>query len=142
MQPNIESGNHVLISTIAYHFAIGPFTLASRSIGRGDVVAFERGQGDERKILLKRVIALPGETVTLRGGSVIVNGLPLREEYDPLPDGSTMAAVTVPAGTYFVLGDNRGESSDSRSFGPVNGSQVTGKALVIIWPLTHVKQIR
>ncbi len=142
MQPNIAGGNHVLIDTLAYGVALGPLMLGNGHIHRGDIVAFERGQADERKIFLKRVIALPGERVAMSNGNVLVNGAVLREDYDPLPDHSTTPALKVPDGTVFVLGDNRAESDDSRSFGPVAQSSIIGKAVLIIWPLGHVKPIR
>ena len=141
MQPNIESGNHVLINTLAYGVALGPLVLTRTPISRGDIVAFERGHGDDAKIFLKRVIALPGETVALLNGTVTVQGQPLREAYDLLPDHSSMNAALVPPGTVFVLGDNRAESNDSRSFGPIAQSSIIGKAVFVIWPLGHVKRI-
>jgi len=141
MQPNIESGNHVLINTLAYGVALGPLVLTRTPIARGDIVAFERGHGDDAKIFLKRVIALPGETVALSSGATIVQGQPLHEIYGLIPDSSSMSAILVPAGTVFVLGDNRAESDDSRSFGPIPQSSIIGKAEFIIWPIGHVKRI-
>jgi len=141
MQPNIESGNHVLINTLAYGVALGPLVLTRTPIGRGDIVAFERGHGDDVKIFLKRVIALPGETVALSNGAITVQGQPLDETYDLLPDHSSMNAASVPTGTVFVLGDNRAESDDSRSFGPIPQSSIIGKAVFVIWPIGHVKRI-
>jgi len=141
MQPNIESGNHVLINTVAYGVALGPMALNKTPISRGDIVAFERGHGDDAKIFLKRVIALPGETVALSNGTITVQGQPLRETYDLIPDHSSMNAASVPTGTVFVLGDNRAESDDSRSFGPIPQSSIIGKAIFVIWPIGHVKRI-
>jgi signal peptidase I len=141
MQPNIENGTHVLINTLSYGVAIGPLVLARTPINRGDIVAFERGHGDDAKILLKRVVALPGETVAVSNGAVIVQGQPLHETYDLLPDHSLMKGVSVPAGMVFVLGDNRAESDDSRSFGPIPQSSIIGKAVFVIWPIGHVKRI-
>jgi signal peptidase I len=140
MQPDIESGNHVLINTLAYGVALGPWVLVSNPVQRGDIVAFERGQGDDRKLFLKRVIALPGEDVAVKDGIVSVNGL-ARTETSALLDRSNMRVVTVPASSVFVLGDNRGESDDSRSFGPIPESSIVGKALFVIWPLGHVKRV-
>jgi len=141
MQPNIESGNHVLINTLAYGVALGPVVLTRTPIVRGDIVAFERGHGDDAKIFLKRVIALPGETVAVSNGTIIVQGRPVRETFDLIPDRSSMNAISVPTGTVFVLGDNRAESDDSRSFGPIPQSSIIGKAVFIIWPIGHVKRI-
>ncbi len=141
MRPSIESGNHVLINTLSYGVALGPLVLTRTPIGRGDIVAFERGHGDDAKIFLKRVIALPGEAVALSSGTVTVQGHRLHETYDLIPDRSSMDAISVPAGTVFVLGDNRAESDDSRSFGPIPQSSIIGKAIFIIWPIGHVKRI-
>jgi signal peptidase I len=140
MEPNIENDNHVLISTLAYGVPLGPWVLVNTPVQRGDIVAFERGDGDDRKLLLKRVIALPGEKVSIRDGHVSVDGIP-QAEPRALLDSSNMLTVTVPAGSIFVLGDNRGESDDSRSFGPIGESSIIGKALFIIWPLGHAKRI-
>lgn len=142
MQPNIEGGNHVLINTLAYRMAVGPLALVDHPVMRCDIVAFARDDGDERKIFLKRVIALPGESVAVVDGSVTVNGRPLKEAYNPIPDRSNMPALTVPAGNVFVLGDNRAESDDSRHFGAIPQSSIIGKAFLIIWPLGHVQRIR
>ncbi len=141
MRPSIESGNHVLINTLAYGIALGPLVLTRTPIARGDIVAFERGNGDDAKIFLKRVIALAGETVALSNGTINVQGRPLHETYELIPDRWSMNTVSVPAGTVFVLGDNRAESDDSRSFGPIPQSSIIGKALFIIWPIGHVKRI-
>ena len=141
MQPTIEGGTHVLINTLAYGVAIGPWTIGGRPIQRGDIVAFEQGSGDDRRVLLKRVVALPGETLAMRDGAVRLDGRVLDETYDPALDRSNLTQTTVPAGYLFVLGDNRGESDDSRSFGPVAQSSVIGKAVMIIWPVNRAKRL-
>jgi signal peptidase I len=98
---------------------------------RGDVVLFD-APPEERtasiSTLVKRVVGLPGETIEARSGRVYVNGHPLREPY--LPSGTQTGDLTrqvVPAGSYFVLGDNRAASSDSRVFGPIPQSSITGR---------------
>lgn len=99
---------------------------------RGDIVVFQSPSEDEDYI--KRVVAMPGETVSIENGWVIVQGLKLNEPYaldrpfDPLPP------VKVAPGHVFVLGDNRGNSADSRAFGPINVETVRGKASFILWP--------
>jgi len=134
MLPNINDGSHVLIDTLAFQFG--------RSVARGDVVAFIRGDGADRRLFLKRVIGLPGERVSVENGQVKVDDLLLREPYGPILDRTDMAAVLVPAGTVFVLGDDRPESEDSRSFGPVSISDIVGRASLVVWPLAHVGHIR
>ncbi len=142
MLPTIEDGNHVLINTLTYGLRLGPLTLDARTPERGDIVAFVRGEGDDRKVFLKRVIGLPGERVGFSHGKVLINGVPLAETYRVLVDRATMQPVVVPSGSVFVLGDNRSESDDSRTFGSVALSTLIGKARFIIWPIGHVKEIR
>ena len=152
MEPTLDIGDRVLVEKVSYHFG-GP--------ARGDVVVFERelaglegGEdkpfwtdiidgvkglfgfptGDEQDFI-KRVIAVGGDTVEGRDGVVFVNGDEVSEPY--LPPGtqtSTFGPVTVPDGQIFVMGDNRGNSDDSRSFGPVEQDAIVGHAFVLVWP--------
>jgi len=150
MAPQIDDGDHVLINTLAYSLridlpgcALGPIlNLRLRPIGRGDVVAFVHGSGDDRRIYLKRVIALPGETVSVERGIVSIDGRPLAESSGILSDATDMTQRTVPPDSYFVLGDNRGDSDDSRSFGPVPASAVVGRAAFVFWPPDRARPIR
>lgn len=109
-----------------------------RDVSRGDVVVFHHGSGRDSRDLVKRVIALPGERVALRGCVVYVNSVALREPYvEPSVNGcgvGDLVEQVVPAGRMFVLGDNREESADSRSFGPVSLSRVVGRAVAVVWP--------
>ena len=107
---------------------------------RGDIVLFENQQGQEDP-LIKRVVGLPGEELELRGGRVYVDGAPLEEPYlrhDPckpgLPKTCSFGPVTVPEDHYFMMGDNRTGSLDSRFFGPVPEDEIIGEALVRFWP--------
>ena len=149
MAPQIDAGDHVIINTIAYDLRVarpgGNTPLADvrlRSAASGDVVAFVRGDGDDRRIYLKRIIGLPGDTISIERGVVMLDGATLLEPYGPLRDTSDMRPVTVPAGTLFVLGDNRGDSDDSRSFGPIPQSSVIGRAAAIVWPPNRARAIR
>jgi signal peptidase I len=142
MLPSIAGGNHVLINTLTYGTAVGPWTLLSGTPRRGDVIAFARGQGDDSTTYLKRVVALPGDTIALRDGRLAVNGAYVDEPAFVLADHSSMRKLRIPAGTIFVLGDNRAESDDSRLFGPVPQSAIIGKALLVIWPLGDIKRIQ
>jgi signal peptidase I len=141
MQPNIETGTHVLINTLAYDFRVGSFEIGHGELSRGDVVAFQRDDGGERRLFLKRVVGLPGDSVAVQTGEVLVNGSRLNELYTTLPDNTNMPAVVVPAAAAFVIGDNRADSDDSRSFGSVPTGDIIGKAEFIIWPLSRVKRI-
>src|SRR3712207_6054438 len=107
---------------------------------RGDIALFENQQGGKDP-LIKRVIGLPGETLELRDGKVYVDGDPLEEPYlerDPCKPGypktCSFGPVTVPRNHYFMMGDNRTHSLDSRFFGPVPEDDVVGEALVRFWP--------
>lgn len=133
MEDNFYDGQYLLADKISY------------SLGdpkRGDVVIFRHSDTTD---YIKRVIGLPGDTVMVRDGSLFINGQRLDEtEYigtdvytDPgafLQEGERF---TVPSGKYFVCGDNRQHSSDSRTFGPIERSAIKGRALIIYWPFRY-----
>ena len=107
---------------------------------RGDIVVFDPPTNSDQPYI-KRIIGLPGEEVSFQGGAVFVNGIELDESY--IEDRTTCGGgdacdVVVPEGSVFVLGDNRNNSSDSRSFGPVSIDQVVGKAWVSYWPPSDI----
>lgn len=126
MAPHLADQERIFINKFVYQ--LGP-------IQRGDVVVF-RYPLDPKKSFIKRVVGLPGETVEIRRGVVYVNGIPLREDY--LTDGDfdreSYPPVTLPAEYYFVLGDRRRSSNDSRSWGAVHRSFIYGKAVFAYWP--------
>lgn len=129
MVPTLEVDDRVIVNKL--EASLG-------DLGRGDIIVFERPEGVPGEIedLIKRVIALPGETVEGRGGQVWVDGAPLAEPW--LPEGvvtSPFPPTVVPDGTIWVMGDNRGNSSDSRVFGPIDADLVLGQAVVRVWPL-------
>jgi len=127
MAPYLSDQERIFINKFTYQF--GP-------IQRGDVVVF-RYPLDPKKSFIKRVVGLPGETVEIRRGLVYVNGNPLRENYLPADefDRESYSAVTLPADHFFVLGDRRRSSNDSRAWGPVHRSFIYGKAVFAYWPL-------
>jgi signal peptidase I len=132
MVPTLQDGDRVLVNKLSYD---------AHDVNRGDVVVFHRppnlvaAEGDPED-LIKRVIGLPGETVTSRDGVVYIDDRRLTEPY--LPEGTTTfnldAPITVPDGHVLVMGDNRGNSTDGRSFGPIPIDSVIGRAFVIMWP--------
>ena len=128
MAPHITSGEVVLINTIAYRM---------HAPARGDIIAFHH-DGPTPETYIKRIIGLPGDRVRIDRGRVYVNGAPLDESYVRYPDERSFPEVTVPAGSLYVLGDNRADSDDSRFWGFVPENAVLGKALAGIWPLGHV----
>ncbi|HTW86199.1 MAG TPA: signal peptidase I [Candidatus Sulfotelmatobacter sp.] len=124
MEPRVRAGEFVLINTLAYRF--GP-------VRRGDVVAF-RHDAPNPETYIKRVVGLPGERVEVRQGVVLVDGVALAEPYVRFPDHRSAPAVVVPPGAYYVLGDNRADSDDSRNWGVLHAGDIVGKAVVGIWP--------
>jgi signal peptidase I len=124
MRPTLLSGEWIVVNRLTYKFS---------SPQRGDVVVFLPPTNAQTDDLIKRVIGLPGEFLEIRDGSVWINGRMLEEDYisaSTTPDNRWQLA----AGEIFVMGDNRGLSLDSRSFGPVSISEVVGKAWIIYWP--------
>jgi signal peptidase I len=151
MLPQVDAGDHVLINTLAYDIRIQKpgaagqalVDVATHPIGRGDVIAFVHGDGDDSRIYLKRVIGLPGETVSIERGIVSIDGTAVDpSSYLVSRDTTDMPPVTVPAGSYFVLGDNRGDSDDSRAFGPVPDTAIIGRAAFVIWPPVRARPIK
>lgn len=132
MVPTLQVGDRVLVNKQSYR---------SGDIERGDVVVFDRPGGpgpDGIKDLIKRVVALPGETVEGRDGHVYIDGRQLDEPY--LPPGtrtSSFGPEPIPEGHVWVMGDNRGASDDSRRFKAVPVDDVVGRAFVIIWPISE-----
>jgi signal peptidase I len=126
MAPHLADQERIFINKFVYNF--GP-------IERGDIVVF-RYPLDPRKSFIKRVVGLPGETLEIRRGTVYINGLPLREDYLRAEDRdrATFPPVSVPASQYFVLGDYRRSSNDSRSWGAVHRDYIYGKAVFAYWP--------
>jgi signal peptidase I len=124
MEPHIAPGEYVLINTFAYR--IGP-------PHRQDIVAFRR-DGDARGLFIKRVVGVPGDRVRIDRGRVFVNGSALVEPYVRYADDRSFGEVSVPAGSVYVLGDNRAASEDSRVFGPIADDHLMGRAIAGVWP--------
>ena len=131
MEPRIESDEYVLINALAFRFGAPK---------RGDIVAFHH-ESAGRAVYIKRVIGVPGDSVAIRSGSVSVNGNPLSEPYVHFRDGRSFPAVVVPAGSYYVLGDNRGNSEDSRAWGFVPADAFIGRAIYGVWPLSQIGKL-
>jgi signal peptidase I len=144
MEPTLQIGDRILVNKLSYHL---------HSVDRGDIVVFSRPPtencgGPEVNDLVKRVIGLPGDVISLSGGYVYVDGKRLDETWlpaseqgvtiaGPAGNGSNLAQpYRVPANDYFVMGDNRTDSCDSRYWGPINRSLIVGKVEVRVWPLS------
>jgi len=129
MAPLLSDQERIFINKFVYRF---------EPIGRGDVVVFWYPL-DRTKSFIKRVVGLPGDQVEIRDGRVYINSHPLEEPYVPpqFEDISGYGPMTVPNGFYFVMGDHRISSNDSRIFGPVPAGFIYGKAVFAYWPMTH-----
>jgi signal peptidase I len=124
MEPHIRSGEYVLINTFAYRFG---------TPARGEIVAF-RHEDDTREVFIKRVVGLPGDRIRIDRGTVYVNGTKLEEPYVKDADDRSFAKIVVPPGSVYVLGDNRANSEDSRTFGAVSDDRLMGRAVAGVWP--------
>jgi signal peptidase I len=136
MMPTLDDQERIFINKFVYRFHFG-------NIDRGDTVVFWF-PGDPSKSYIKRVIGMPGDRVEVDQGNVIVNGQALVESYVPpeFRDHSSMTARAVPSDEYFVLGDHRSSSNDSRAWGMVPRRYIYGKAVFIYWPLDKMGLLR
>jgi signal peptidase I len=125
MEPNLHHSQRLVVEKVSYHFH-GP--------RRGDVVVLKSLQHDS-ELLIKRVVGLPGEKVEIHDGLVYIDGVPLAEPYLTQGTSGYVEPVVVPPLHVYVLGDNRGFSNDSRSFGPVPLEDIVGRAWISYWPL-------
>ncbi len=155
MEPTLQVGDRVLVNKLIFNL---------RDIRRGEIIVFEnphaaepdRGplsafwnwvteglgvSSDPDKDFIKRVVGLPGETLEIRRGRVFVDGKQIKEPYlHPLKDRSDYGPTKVPEGEYFVMGDNRANSSDSRSaLGTIPADKVVGKGFVVLWPPSRLE---
>ncbi|MEY3802642.1 MAG: signal peptidase [Actinomycetota bacterium] len=143
METTMFTNNRVLVNKLAYQIG---------DVKRGDVVVFDRATVNGNDVvhddLIKRVIALGGETISIKSCVVYINGTILPEPYlpardtemtDPQDRCSTVDIVdtVIPQGEFFLMGDNRPQSYDSRMFGPITREMIVGRAFVIIWPVTQ-----
>ena len=126
MLPRLEDRDRLFINKFVYHF---------EAIHRDDVVVFHYPR-DPEKSYIKRVIAIPGDRLRIDHGSVFLNGKPLHEPYVPekYRDTRSMPEMVIPEDEYFMMGDHRSISSDSREFGPVDRDLIYGKAVFVYWP--------
>ena len=130
MVPTLEVGDRVLANKFIYRFT---------EPERGDVVVFDSVEGDGQT-LIKRVAGVEGDEIRVQGGALFVNGETQNEPYlsQYPPDTSMYGPETVPEDHAFLLGDNRGNSGDSRVFGPVPVENIKGEAFLVFWPPSHI----
>jgi signal peptidase I len=132
MHPTFESSDYLIIDELTYHF---------QAPQRGDVIVF-RYPGNPKVFYIKRIIGLPGETVQINSGKVTIhkpNGttLSLTEPYAVVEDATYTLNTTLPPDQYFVMGDNRPESSDSRVWGPLPRANIIGRVFVRLFPVNE-----
>jgi signal peptidase I len=146
MYPTLQVGDRIIVNKLSYDL---------HGVHRGDIVVFKRPslQDQEYADLVKRVIGLPGETISSRGCQIYIDNKLLSEPWlpkgpascstalpgDPHPQFNLPGPVKIPEGSYYVMGDNRTDSEDSRFFGPIPKSLIVGRAVAVVWPLSHVK---
>jgi signal peptidase I len=144
MVPTLKTNDRVIVNKLSYKL---------HPVHRGDIVVFKTPKGPDGKPidptikdLIKRVIALPGETVSAQGGKVYIDGRPLDESYLPAGtvtdcarfNNSCFPKEPLPPDEYFVMGDNRQGSRDSRYFGAISKSEIVGRAFLRVWPITRI----
>ena len=146
MYPTLQVGDRIIVNKLSYDF---------HGIHRGDIVVFRRPPLEDQDYadLVKRVIGLPGETISSKDGHVYIDGKQLNEPWlppgpssftgalpgDTHPQFNLPGPVKIPQGEYYVMGDNRTDSEDSRFFGPISKSLIVGRAVAVVWPLSHLK---
>ncbi len=143
MEPNFHNGQYLIVNRFAYcpglHLELPPIgikwhkTWCINQPRRGDVIVFEYPL-DESRDFIKRVIALPGETIEMRNGKIYIDGKLLPEPFGPNSTNRNFGPLRVPPDTVFVVGDNRNNSSDSRTWGPLPQKDIIGKAVLSYWP--------
>lgn len=136
MEPNFWHGEYLLTDKISYFFSTPQ---------RGDVVVFS-APPSRREDYIKRVVGLPGETVSIHDGKVFINNQMVDEKYLPLTTDTTDNSpitnpLTLRKDEYFVMGDNRNASHDSRSFGAIKRRDIVGRAWLVYWPPTQIRII-
>ena len=134
MMPSLEDQERIFVNKFVYRL---------EPIGRGDIVVF-RYPRDPSKSYIKRVIGMAGDRIRIDAGQVYVNGQALDEAYVPseYTDARSYPEITVPPNSYFVLGDHRSMSNDSRDFGAVNQSFIYGKAVFGYWPMDKLGRVK
>ena len=155
MDPTMEQGEYLLVNKLVYlnfHpqgvLKWAPFLSRSEEAAaypfhppkRGEIIIF-RFPLDPSRSFVKRVIGVPGDTVEIRKGQVFVNSRPIDEPYVTHTASGSMDATTVPEDSYFVMGDNRRASDDSRNWGPVPASHVVGRGWISYWPPGQLQDI-
>ena len=137
MEPTLKVGDRIIVSKLSYKI---------HSVHRGDIIVFHAPPKEstvcadpEVKDLVKRVIGLPGERISSRGNQVLINGKPIAQPWFPaVPLGPAIQTEVIPKGQYFVMGDNRSNSCDSRMWGTLPSGDIIGHVVLRVWPLSRI----
>lgn len=134
MEPTLDISDRIVVNKVVFHF---------RHPQRFEIVVFRQvpAMDKEKRDLIKRVVGLPGETLEVKKGLIFINGSPVEEKHAMNQDFANFGPVTVPADAYFVMGDNRPASADSRYWGFLPQKNIIGPAFLRIWPLTRFSLI-
>jgi signal peptidase I len=134
MMPSLDDQERIFVNKFVYRW---------EPIERGDIVVF-RYPRDPSKSYIKRVVGVPGDHIRIDSGQVYVNGDPIEEDYVPpaYADERSYPEIVVPARSYYMLGDHRSMSNDSREFGPVKEGYIFGKAVFGYWPMDKLGRLR
>ena len=127
MEPTLHQGQRLMVDKVTYWF---------KTPQRGDIVVFYPPR-DSDELYIKRIIATPGETIEIKQGKVLINGNSIEEPYISFNSTAPLERQVIPADNYFVMGDNRNGSYDSRAWGPVTEDSIVGKAWVLYWPFSE-----
>ncbi len=129
MEPTLDISDRIVVNKVVYNF---------RPPARFEIVVFRAvpAMGAEKKDLIKRLVGLPGETLEVKDGVININGQPAFETHPMNQDYANFGPIEIPADSYFVMGDNRPASADSRYWGFLPRKNVIGKTFLRIWPLT------
>ena len=146
MLPTLHVGDRIIVNKLSYDF---------HDVHRGDIVVFKRPPLESQNYsdLVKRVVGMPGETISSVNGKIYINGKVLSVPWlppgpqsytgplasDAHPQFNMPGPVKIPAGEYYVMGDNRTDSEDSRFFGPIPKSLIVGRAVAVVWPVSRIK---
>ena len=146
MMPNIGDSDYLLVNKLSYLelnklFTADGLNLKNQDPSRGDIVVFEQNKKGGRH-LIKRVIGVPGDSISMKTGKVYVNGKIVEENYPIYSDNSHFDKLLVGEEDFFLLGDNRPVSQDSRSWGMVSKEQIIGKAWFRYWPISNIGLVK
>jgi|ADurb_H2B_02_Slu_FD_contig_101_10971_length_1459_multi_3_in_0_out_0_2 signal peptidase I len=130
MLPTLKENNLIIVNKLLYRF---------KKPNRGDIVVFVPPGGDKQVYYVKRIIGLPGETIEVKEGSVYINNEKLKESYLQIETPGKASLQTLKPNEFFVMGDHRNNSLDSRDFGPIELKSISGRAILVFWPLQSVK---